>query len=270
MSLRVRILVPLAVAVAAVAVVVTLPDPTMRHATLARMVQASKLLGALGCLAAALTFERGDYLRRAFGLQALSLLLLARDLVLGPVFQLDPAVFRPINHGIVLVANVAGAAAALLLARAWQASGLELPGTPARRRVLVMVGLVVALGITAGPLLRNTLAWARGEDVPIFVTWVSSLSDAAVIALMAPVAWTVIAMRGGLCAWPFGLFFASMMGWLLYDLGETVIYVVHEPALRHRVILAKEALRFLACILVGLSGLAQRLAIRAVQEEPGD
>jgi hypothetical protein len=268
MNLRVRILVPLAVALVTLAVCLTLLDPSVRQSVLHRLVQVSKVAGALGCLAAALAFERGDYLRRAFAFQALSLVLLARDVVLVPLWHLDPTALRAVNHAAVLVANVAGAIASILLARAWQASGLDPPGTPAERRLLGFAALAAALAITGVPLARNTLAWARGADVAVFVTWVSTLTDATVIALMAPVGWTVIAMRGGLLGWPFALYFASMTCWLLYDVGDTMHQLVQDPALGMRLVATNDAIRVLACTFVGLSGLAQRLAIRSIREDP--
>jgi len=264
MSVRHRLLLPLALTILVLAAVLMLPDLRQRADVMHRLVQVGKGLGAIGCFSAVFALERGDYLRRAFALQGISLLLLARDAVLDSLRGLDASTEIFVQQAFVSVGNVTGVCGAFLLARAWQASGLELPGTPRRRLIAFAVAMTVGLAVTAGPLVRSTIAWVNGADLPLFVIWVSSLSDVAGIAFMAPIALTAFEMRGGLLGLPFNFYLASMSTWLLYDLGEIAIVYVTSPILGAKLRAAADALRVLACVFVGLSGFAQRAAILAV------
>lgn len=272
MSMRVRVFAPLALLCLLLACLLLLPDPDTRHAVFSRMVQASKLLAALGCLAAALAFERGDYLRRAWGLQALALTFLARDVVLVPGVIVPGTVIlgmrsEVLDHVCVIASNVTGVLSAWMMARAWQVAGMKLPGSPLRRRAIAGFALLLACAVTGVPLLRSVHAWLEGAPVPILVLATSSIGDAAGIVLIAPVLWTVLAMHGGVLGWPWGLFAASMGCWLVYD-GLDIVTHLTGPARRGVLDAILDAVRVLACALMGLGGLAQRRAVQAIQQEP--
>jgi hypothetical protein len=270
MSIRVRVFAFLALLCLLLAGLLLLPDPDTRRAVFSRLVQASKLLAALGCLAAALAFERGDYLRRAWGLQALALIFLARDVVPGVI--VPGAVVlgvrsEVLDHVCVIAGNVTGVLSTWLMAQAWQVAGIELPGSPLRRRAIGGFALLLALAVTGVPLLRSVHAWLEGAPVPILVLVTSSIGDAAGIVLIAPVFWTVLAMRGGLLGWPWGLFAASMGCWLVYD-GLDIVTHLTTPALRGVLDAILDAVRVLACALMGLGGLTQRRVVRSIRQEP--
>src|SRR5262249_49949205 len=114
--------------------------------TFNRLVQADKLLSSIGCLSAALSFERGDYLRRAWGLQSLNMILLLRDLPLA--FLPKDAPVELLNQSIVVVANLAALGANLLMARAWRVAGLEPQGSAWRRWAIIGATLALALLVT--------------------------------------------------------------------------------------------------------------------------
>jgi hypothetical protein len=263
MKHRLLVMVPLALTLALFVTASLLPDASSRGALLRGAVHAAKLLGFLGALAAALAFERGDYLRRAWGLQALYMLLLARELPLGGV-PLGTSILgvrvEVLNEGVVIAANVSGVCATWLMARAWSVAGLGPPGSRARRVAIVAAVLFVVLPITGVPLARDVLAWIRGTPTPL-IPVISGAADTTSMCLIAPVLLTVLGMRGGLLVWPWGLFTASLACWLLYDAGE-ILYLMeslsaHAPDIQ----VAKDCARVLACGFACTAGLAQRMTV---------
>ncbi len=85
-------------------------------------------------------------------------------------------------------------------------------------------------------------------------------SDVIEITLVAPCAFTALAMRGGLLRWTWGLFTASLVVWLVYDgLGTLSHYVAIDPS---SVRVPMEGLRALACAFLGSAGFAQPFAVR--------
>jgi hypothetical protein len=268
MSTRRVALVPVALALVVIAVVAFLPDLPAQVLALRRSVQAGKLLAAGGALAAALAFEKGDYLRRAWGLQAISMLLLLRDLPLERVPVGGSALGVPReawNGSAVVIANMVGVAGAWLMARAWRVAGIELPGSPAFRRGVYAAGLLAAVVIAGVPLVRNLVSWADGSP-PTLPFIASAVADALTLALIAPVLMTVLAMRGGLLVWPWGLYMASLLCWMVYDTGEAAVRLEAlqhaAPALR----VVKESFRLLGCVLLCAAGIAQRGAVLSIRQ----
>jgi hypothetical protein len=273
MSFRRVALVPVALALIMIAVAAFVPDHPTQILVLRRAVQGGKLLAAGGALAAALAFGQGDYLRRAWGLQAIGMLLLLRDLPLervplgGSAFGVSRDAW---NTGAVTIANVAGVAGAWMMARAWRVAGIELPYSPAFRRAVYAAGLLAAVVIAGVPLVRNLVSWADGTP-PTLPFIVSAVADALTLALIAPVLMTVLAMRGGLLVWPWGLYMAGLLCWMVYDTGEAAVRL---EALQHAapaIRLVKDSFRLLACTLICAAGIAQRGAVLSIRApSPGD
>ncbi len=263
MSFRLLAALPLVAAVIAFFAAAALGFDTAAPMLLG-VVAAAKVAAVVGSLAAAFTFERGDYLRRAWLFAAVSHALLARELWLFPL-GMDATIVgvsvETLNPIVVAVANVAGVIASWHMARAWNVAGLELSGS-ARTWVPHLFALAVALLITGAPLARDLSALAQGQPVPV-IHLVSSLSDIASIVLIAPVLTTVVRMRGGLVAWPFGLYAASMSCWLAYDAAD--IFAHHLSAHGTGLHVAAEIARVLACGFLAVSGFAQRRAVLAVR-----
>lgn len=258
----------LALTVAVLVAASLAPSPELREAVLLRAVQVSKVLAAGGAIAAALAFERGDYLRRAWALQALAMILLLRDVPLGALpegARVFGAEVLVVSRVFITAANVAGVYATWLLARAWQVAGIELPGSPLRKALLVGAVLLLAIAITGVPLARNVAGWSAGADVPLGIL-VSLAGDTLSICLIAPLLLTVLAMRGGMLVWPWGILSASMVCWLLFDAGELAMQLGALSPAAGAISVATEGSRVLACCLLGAAGLAQRRALDEVRE----
>jgi hypothetical protein len=219
-----------------------------------------KMIAAGGCLAAALAFDRGDYLRRAWMYSGLCYaLLLLGDLAAMPAVgsHLGPRALDLVQATLAVLANATSVVGTWMLARAWSISGLDDDDGRARtrRRLLFGAGAVLALLITGWPLAHDVRALAEG-DVGALVSIASDLGDALCLALVAPVMQTALAMRGGLLLWPWGMLTISGVAWLLYDAGSSLVEVTHAGA--PAFIVATEALRAIACGYVLTAGLAQR------------
>lgn len=222
-----------------------------------------KVLALAGALVAAFAFERGDYLRTAWLLNAAAYALLLAGDACGvhliahrlTSHQLDAA------QGLVtLLANGAAVVGTWMLARAWNVAGLEDDeASRARRRLLFAAGAVVALAITGWPLVHDTRALLSG-DLHASIAVASDLGDAACLALVAPVMQTALAMRGGVLRWPWGLLAASLLAWLAYDASSGLVRATSAGG---DWLVASEALRALACAYGLVAGLAQRRAVTA-------
>lgn len=265
MSFRLLAALPLVAAVIAFFAAAALGFDAARPMLLG-VVAAAKVAGVVGSLVAAFTFERGDYLRRAWLFAAVSHALLARELWLFPL-GMDTTIagvsIETLNPIVVAVANVAGVVASWHMARAWNVAGLELSGTT-RDWLLYLLALGVAFLITGAPLARDVSALAQGHSVPV-IHLVSSASDIASIVLIAPVLTTVVRMRGGLVAWPFGLYAASMLLWLAYDAADILAHYHVLSTYGTGLHVAAEIARVLACGFLAVSGFAQRRTVLAVR-----
>lgn len=225
--------------------------------------EAGKVLSVLGCLAAALAFERGDYLRRAWLFTAACLLLLlVRDVtVIPPVEQALAGPHLDTARGaLVVAANASSVVGTAMLARAWSVAGLDAGESRGRRALLLLAGVAVSLAITGWSLAAHVRALCDG-NIDALVLVASDLGDTICFALIVPVLQTALALRGGALLWPWALLTAGGFCWILYDAAWGVSELLHVDHLP-RVRLAVEAFRALACIFIAVAGLAQRWAVR--------
>jgi hypothetical protein len=214
------------------------------------VIELVKVLALLGCFAAALAFERGDYLRRAWAFNGLCLLLLlTRDATL--VLTQSPQLIN-MQSALVIAANLSSILGTFLMARAWHVAGLDLMESESKRRAFVLVGVIVALAVGGGALIADIRTRAL---VPL----ASDLGDVVSLCLIAPIAMTALAMRGGVLRWPWGLFTVSLVCWLFYD-ATYVLRAYISPATGQ---LINELFRTLACTYLCAAGLAQRRAVLA-------
>lgn len=220
-------------------------------------IETMKILGLLGSVIAARSFERGEHLRRAWLLNGSCYgFLLLRDLLFGVWLVRDsgePSQY--LEAIIVLVANAGAVTGVWMLSRTWKIAGIALPWSPLRREVVSWIGIVVGLAI-AGPSLWFSISGAMKGEVRAIVNVVSSAGDIFSLTLIVPVLLTTLALRGGLLSWPWGLMTASQFGWLLYDATLAIgLFVPMEPTTAR---MWSELFRALACSYCFAAGLAQR------------
>jgi hypothetical protein len=228
-------------------------------------VEVLKTLAVIGCFAAAWSFERGDYLWRAWFLNGLCYaILVVRDVALGAWTPWAPGPHilgmptEGIESVVVFIANVIGIWGTLLLARAWQVAGLGEADSATRRRALFIVALLVAL-VVIGASARSEIESLGKGNLNALVILASDLGDIISLALVAPVLSTALALRGGLLIWPWALLTAGGFAWLGYDATTSVGQVVRgSESLK----MTGEIFRSLGCSLTLVAGLAQRMVLK--------
>lgn len=228
-------------------------------------VDLSKGLACAGMAVAALSFERGDYLRRGWGIWAACyVLLLGRDAATLLGAGWPPEVLDAVRSVLVTGGNAGVVVGAWTLARAWSVAGLEHPGSKGARRAVVAAA-VLAAAVFAGPtLVLDLRAVATGGSLR-FDSIASDLGDILSVPLVAPVALTALAVRDGTLKWPWMLLTTSLVAWLLYDALYTVPDLLHLEARGLR--LASEQLHVFAGACAGAAGLAQRKAVTDDDDE---
>jgi hypothetical protein len=236
--------------------------PSAREPLLVVEIEASKGLALVGCAAAALTFEPGDYLRRAWALLGgCVLFLFTRD-----VFALaahpplagahDSAAF--VVQGVLAIAgNGCSVVGTAMLARAWRVAGLESGGGRSAGALLPGAILLAAL-VNGWPIVSDVRALVAGDTFAA-VPLASDLADAAVVVMLAPLARTALALRGGVLRWPWTFLALSGLLWLVFDATYGLLYAMKvDPARTHAVL---EALRALPTLFGFSAGLSQRSAV---------
>jgi hypothetical protein len=227
-------------------------------------VEVAKLAALIGCAAAALRFAPGDYLRTAWLLQAQCYLFIILTDVLfrAGIGVWGDRSWAPIAGGlVVLVANIGQLVGTWMLARVWRVAGFDLAGSRAVR-IAVLLG-VIGVAVAAGaPLSITGFRAVMAGDMAALVDVASTVADVISFSLMGPFLLTAIALRGGSLAWTWGLFTASLGGWLLFDaFGSYGASLSWSPAATET---ASESCRLLACMFGLSSGLAQRFAVRGL------
>jgi len=214
--------------------------------------EVGKVLGLSGCVGAALAFERGDYLRRAWatygGCYACLLLNDALRHVTGGELVLARGL-------IVLAGNASLVSGAWMLARAWNVAGLEDDEAARRqRRAIFAVAVVVAAGIGGWALWHDTQGVIAGRARAL-IDFASDIGDSAFLLVVAPVVQPTMALRGGLLRWPWGFLTAGGLAWAAYDTSSDVVDALH---LGGWILVASEGMRALATGYVFVAGIAQR------------
>jgi hypothetical protein len=225
----------------------------------------AKALALGGAVAAALAFERGDYLRRAWLLIAGCMaLLLLRDATLLPLgFDgMGERRLAGLRGLLVVLANLSQIAGTWMLARAWRRATLALPVSRLSQVVLAAVVVAAALGVTGPGMVQNARLIGRG-DVAALTGFASAVGDAVSLFLIAPLLLTALALRGGLFGWPYSLLTTSYVSWLLYDATIAVGATVGLEAAGARTV--SELFRALGCLFGFSAGLAQRFVVQQLR-----
>jgi hypothetical protein len=224
---------------------------------------------ALGSLVAALAFDPGDYLRRAWTLMGWCFGLLVVNTLLFRSY--GHAQVRTLSMGaaavsgaLVVVANLSNVLGLVRVARAWKVSGLDLRVSAAVRWGASLTALAIAIALVGGTLSRsvqNVLAQSWGSLPSI----ASDLGTLAILALVAPILLTARALRGGSLGWPWTMLYLSGLGWLLYSASSVLGPVLGiDPATQRPF---EAALRVFACASQLSAGLLQA-SVLAESEQP--
>jgi hypothetical protein len=265
---RALALMPIAVAIVfALALAFGVGDASLPRALVLEN-ETGKVLGLMGALVAALAFERGDYLWRAWAYGAASmLLLLVNDAFRASAFaaSLPPHDAAWIAGTISVVANAASVVSTFMLARTWDVAGMggDAAGRSHRRAMFAGTALVSLL-ITGWPLAQDAAMAFHGNPEAL-VSVSSDLGDTLSLALLAPVMLTAIAMRGGALLWPWALLTACGVSWIGYDVLVGAVEILHLQQARW--LIGIEALRALANVAYFSSAVAQRLVARGAVTE---
>jgi hypothetical protein len=257
MTYRSIAVAPFALTALTVGVWFAVPAP-LRPAAQQIAIDASKLLALGGMSAAAVAFERGDYLRRGWGVWAFAYVcFLGRDAMLLARDHVSNGLFEGTRGVLVTVGNACVVLGAWTLARMWSVAGLEHPGSSSARRAIVALAIVAVL-LFAGPdLVLDVRELVRTSGVH-FDALASDIGDMLSLPLIAPVALTALALQGGTLRWPWQLLTTSLVVWLLYD----AVYIAPDylplPAGTRD---ASEVLHVLAGMCAFAAGLAQRKTV---------
>lgn len=178
------------------------------------------ILYGLAAIAAGVAAGRFDWwhehVGRAWALFSLEFLLLLVNFILrrtapGAVVALQ---------GTLIAANLAQIAAYWLMARVLAAAGIGYLISPGKRLLLTIVALAVAILLCHASLLAQWEALRSGHVQP--GSLVSVLADVITFTLIAPLAMSAVALRGGQLSRIFGLLTFSVAGWMI-NTGATSI-----------------------------------------------
>jgi hypothetical protein len=257
-----RTLVWAPIAVALLFVFAELPMPGSSQVIAIRgEVEFAKLLWLAGALATARAFEAGDYLRRAWMILALAVVFfLMRDVTQIPfIHELAPATPVAIFSGVmVILGNAAQTAGIWMLARVWNAVGLDdaVRGTK-RPLFIVVIGASVLL---TGPSIAHDAASALSGNLEAIPHLGSDLGDAVNFVLLAALVRTALALRGGVVFWTWSLLAASQLAWILFDGARTLVELFGASWFSSPLV---ECLRVVGVIYFCAAGVAQRWIVSA-------
>jgi hypothetical protein len=208
-------------------------------------------LAVIGPLLAASCFDRGDHLRRAWILFAVSYAAL---FIQSFWRMLQPDHFGWVRMILVVVSNVVSPIGAILFATAAGVAGLELPGSKLSRGAMRFGSFAIAIGMAAPSFYLGIKEWQWPDGI---IPIVSAAGDLATFAMLAPILMTALALRGGLVAWVWTFLTAAELSWLVYDL---LVALINVDA--HWVDMLDGGFRSAAFVLTFCAGLAQYVISR--------
>jgi len=255
LTFRSLVWLPVVIVVVFLAAWALVPLPA-REPLLFVEVESSKALALLGFAVAAFVFDPGDYLRRAWLLLgACTLLLFARDVFAVAAHPHPGDTAALVVQGAFAVGgNGCSVLGTWMLARTWKVAGLD-EGESRSGGTLVVAALFVAVLVNGWPVAMELRALASG-DVSAVVPLSSDIADAIVIVLLAPLASTALALRGGVLRWPWAFLTVNGLLWLVFDVTYGGLTVAHvDPARAHALL---EALRTIATLYGFSAGFSQR------------
>lgn len=179
------------------------------------------LLLAMVALAAGLAAHRfgwwSEYVGRAWTLFFVEYAVLAAGEIARRAAPETPI----LNEICVVVANLAGIGAYVLMARSLSAAGLAYYGSRAKKVAFTVLALALAVALCYSPILESLQSLRSGE--PTVGALVSPLADVITFVLVAPLLLTTFALRGGQLFWMFAFLTTGTAGWMVNQGAGTII-----------------------------------------------
>lgn len=119
-----------------------------------------------------------------------------------------------------VVANLAQIGAYFLVSRMLHDAGLASIVSPARRVVLTIAALIVAVAISQASLVAQWQMIRAGQASTSSL--IALLTDVITFTLIAPLAISTFALRGGQVFWIFAFLTLSVFGWMFNELGAEI------------------------------------------------
>jgi hypothetical protein len=158
---------------------------------------------------------------------------------------------------LVAVGNVAIIGAYWLASRSLKVAGLDFQSSTARRIVVIVLALGLALALCWGSFWSEIVS-ARAGELHIG-SLISVLADMITFVLVAPLLLTAFALRGGRLFWIFALLTTGTFGWMVNQGSSSVLRAVGwQEAIRTGRMLGFA----LACCFISAAAFTQWLAVR--------
>ena len=127
-------------------------------------------------------------------------------------------------------ANVAQIAAYWVMARVLNAAGFGQIFSPAKKAVITIGALAIALALCWPTLADHWALIAAGNARP--ASAISAVADVITFTLVAPLALSAIALRGGQISWIYGFLTLSVFGWMVNSGADAIAGVAGTSAVR--------------------------------------
>jgi hypothetical protein len=221
-----------------------------------------EIIGGIGCIAAGLSFARGDHLRTAWIVYGAGFFALIYSAAYQP--ETRTTLHMSVRVVLTFIANATGVWALWLFSRTSRVAGLELAGTRRSRAVVYAIGVLFAAGAAGPAVVAGVREVVNEHRLQSFITIFSSGGDILSFMLLVPLFVTGYTLRGGRLAWVWFLLGAGVLGWLMLDAGDTIGLFFHAPTDDNPewVHAMLEPARILGCILTVSAGLQQILLAR--------
>lgn len=116
-------------------------------------------------------------------------------------------------NATLIVANLAQIAAYWLMARVLTAAGIGYLMSRAKSAVVTVAALAIAIALCHVSLLTQWQSLRTGHLQP--GSLISVVADVITFTLVAPLAMSTLALRGGRLSWIFGFLTLSVFGWMI-------------------------------------------------------
>ncbi len=227
---------------------------------------AMKLLATAGCLWAATSLRRGDYMRRFWipiGVSYL-LLTLAEDPVTEFLCRGSAQAAALLGAFLLMGGNLLSVGATAVLARSYRQAGLGFERSW-RSKLAWALAVLFAAGVVGFGLQREVSRALAGDGTGAWASAFSYVCDAVTFVLLVPVLRFSIRLGTSRLGWPWWTYALATVSWLLYD----AIEPLPELAAGLSISMPSEAFRTLGTLLAGLAGVyAAALVRRARAERP--